>query len=122
MGYAKIHISWWFCVAGFLIHQVVEKLLDWHWKFADNHLDCLLCMPILLGGMLLERRFLFKKQAWIFPLFDTVAIVVLLAVFCEEGFPRWYSGFTYDYWDYCCYAIGGTYFYWIINQPFVKRR
>lgn len=117
-----IHSSWWCCIGIFLVHQVVEKILDWHWRFADNHLDCLLCMPILLGGMLLERRFVLQDKTWQLPFFDVVAMVTFLAIFLEEGFPRWYSGFTYDYWDYCCYAIGGIYFHWIINKPIVKTK
>lgn len=115
---AWIHPIWWACIFGFLVHQFFEKILNLHWRFADNHLDSLLCIPIILGGVLLERRiFLEKDKRFVFPLFDAIVMVVFLAVFFEEGFPRWYHGFTYDYWDYLCYAIGGIFFYGVINKP-----
>jgi hypothetical protein len=107
--------TWWLCFLLFGLHQCFEKGLNWHWVWADCYLDSLLCMPILLGFLLFERRLLLKKPSYCFPLFDTAVMVILLSLLYEEVFTRVFSGFTRDYWDYFCYFIGGLYFYFFVN-------
>lgn len=108
--------TWWMCLLLFLGHQFFERALSWHWVWADSYLDSLLCMPILLGLLLFERRFLLQKPAYCFPLFDTVVMLVFLSLLYEEVFTSVFSGFTKDYWDYLCYFSGGLYFYFFVNN------
>jgi hypothetical protein len=112
--------TWWMCFLLFWGHQFFERALDWHWVWADSYLDSLLCMPILLGLVLFERRFLLKQASSSFPFLDTAVMVILLGLLYEEVFTSVFSGFTKDYWDYLCYFIGGLYFYFFVNTNLIK--
>jgi hypothetical protein len=41
---------------------------------------------------------------------------LILAVIFEEVFPTLKEGFRQDVVDYAFYALGGVYFYFLINQ------
>lgn len=112
--------TWWICLGLFLGHQFFERILSWHWVWADSYLDSFLCMPILLGLLLSERRFLLKQPSYSFPPFDTLVMVVLLSLLYEEVFTRFFSGFFRDYWDYLSYFMGGLYFYFFVNTNVPK--
>ncbi len=110
-------IPWLTCVSLFLIHQWTQKFMGWKIPWADNHLDCLLCMPVFLTLLLAERRWIFQKTSlYSFSAFETSLIVIVLSLIYEEGFPRWSTAFTKDYWDYLCYGIGALFFYFFINK------
>lgn len=103
---------WLLCVAVFSLHQIFQKGLGIHFYWADNYLDNLLCMPIFLGMILWERRFIFtKNKTYKFTLFEIIIITTLLSVLFEEGFPRWSSDFTKDPVDYVFYFVGALLFY-----------
>lgn len=101
----------------------------------DNYLDPLLGIPILLGLVLVERRFFMKifsktktkltgkslinpsrNIMYTFSFFETSVVVIALSILFEEGFPRWFEGFTKDYFDYLAYLLGGLLFYFFINK------
>lgn len=111
------------CVVFFIIHQICEKILGWRFIWADNYLDTLLCMPILLGLLLIERNYFKKKifsgqaqnNTYTFSFFEIIIITTTLSLIFEEGFPRWFPTFTKDYIDYLNYFIGGLFFYFFIN-------
>ncbi|BDS12253.1 hypothetical protein [Aureispira anguillae] len=107
---------WQVCLLLFIGHQLTQKVLLWSIPLADNYLDTLLCMPILLGLILMERRFLWRRiKVYNFPLLDTIVSVAALAILYEEIFPVFFSGFTRDVWDYVSYALGACLFYFFIN-------
>jgi len=109
--------AWYLCFFLFLLHQFIEKIIQFPIPWADNNLDCLLCMPILLGGILAERRWFLKSNTnYVFSALDTAIMVIVFAILFEEGYPRWFSWFTKDYWDYLSYFIGGLFFYFFINK------
>lgn len=101
----------------FLCHQFSQKVLDYPIPLLDNYLDTLLCMPILLGLLLLEQRQSFKKGAsFRFNIVETILLVSLLSVLFEVLFPWLSPDFTADWWDVLMYAIGGGIFYQFINK------
>ena len=113
--------AWLICFLLFLLHQFSQKVMSWAIPFADNYLDCLLCMPIFLTFLLIERRFLLQQStSYSFPFWDTMAMTLFLAIIFEELFPLLADGFTKDYWDYVCYFIGGVFFYFFINVKIHK--
>ncbi len=93
----------------FLAHQLAQKVLQLPIPWADNYLDTLLCMPILLGGYLLEQRWLLGRQR--LPLLEVIVITALLSFVFEYLFPRFSSGFTADRWDVAAYFAGALAFY-----------
>lgn len=100
----------------FLLHQFTQKVLHISIPFADNYLDDLLCMPILLSLLLLERRWLTGNKNRVFSALE-VSIMVLVMSFIFEGlFPYWSSNFTRDYWDIVAYMLGALFFYKLMNK------
>lgn len=73
-------------------------------------------MPILLGLALAERRFFTRDPKLTFSAFDTAVMVIALSLLFEEGYPRWWSTFTHDYWDYPYYLLGGIIFYFFLQK------
>ncbi|MCO6476602.1 MAG: hypothetical protein J5I94_08265 [Phaeodactylibacter sp.] len=93
----------------FFAHQFTQKVLHLPIPWADNYLDPLLCMPILLGGYRLEQHWLLRRQR--LSLFEVLAITALLSFIFEWIFPRFSSGFTTDWWDVAAYFAGALGFY-----------
>ena len=107
-----IHPYWWLCIFVFITHQIFQKGFGLSFYWIDSYLDNLLCMPIFLGIILWERRFVFRKnKMYRFTLFEIIIITILLSVLFEEGFPRWSSSFTRDLIDYLYYFVGALLFY-----------
>ncbi len=92
----------------FLAHQFTQKVLHFPIPWADNYLDCLLCMPILLSGYRLEQRWLLGRQR--LSLFEVLSTTALLALVFEGLFPRLSEGFTADWWDAMAYFAGAFLF------------
>lgn len=103
-------------MALFLLHQGAQKILGWSWPWADSYLDDLLCMPILLGLALAERRFFLGQAKFTFPLFDTAIMVIALSLLFEEVYPRMWNDFVRDDWDYAYYLLGGGIFYFFLQK------
>ncbi len=118
---------WFICVLIFLSHQLLQKIGHWEIPFIDCYLDPFLSLPILLGGMLLERNFILRKlypniskEPYQFSLFETIVLSIFFALLFEEGFPRWSQEFTRDEWDYIAYFLGSLLFYFYINRSPLK--
>ena len=105
---------WWAAVAAFVLHQLAQKAMGLRSGFLDDYLDPFLCAPILLGLWLVERRYLFRAPSLSAP--ETAIAVLLLAIVFEEVFPRYEEGFRRDWVDYLFYALGGVYFYFLVNR------
>lgn len=107
----------WTALILLLLHQWIEKYLQYPIPVLDNYLDTLLCMPILLGALLWERRNLFKLgQDFRFNL-STVVIITFIATFIFEViFPRLTPQFTADWMDSIMYGIGSLIFYFFVNR------
>lgn len=105
------------CAALFIAHQLLQKFVHYPLPFIDSYLDCLLCMPLLLTGLLLEHRYLvFKNAAYRLPANEIVLITFVLAVLFEWGFPMLSDAFTADWGDVIAYAVGSFVFWRYLNQ------
>lgn len=105
---------WWAAVVAFVLHQVAQKGLKLNSAFLDDYLDPFLAAPVLLGLWLLERRYIFRAPR--LSALETAVATLLLAIVFEEIFPRYEEGFRRDWVDYVFYALGGVYFYVLINR------
>jgi hypothetical protein len=90
----------------FVAHQWSQKVAQWSLPWADAYLDNVLCMPLLLHGLRLERSLLWARHA---PLSGAeIAIATALVAAVSEGlFPVWSAQFTPDAFDVAAYALGG---------------
>jgi len=93
-----------FCAALFLLHQLSQKVLGWSIPPADNYLDTLLCMPLLLTGYQAEQRWLWGRKD--LGLWEVVGATAALSFVFEWGFPRLSPAFTADWLDVAAYFAG----------------
>ena len=98
-------LFWWICAVLFWAHQIAQRLLNWSFPFLDSYLDPFLCMPILLGLLTMERKWVMGKD-YNLPILDSVVIVVVLSLIFELGFPKWSDAFYYDSYDFVAYGLG----------------
>lgn len=99
------------CFSLFVLHQVIEKVFDFHIPFLDNYLDSFLALPIILSLHLVERRFIFKKPNYVFSVLEIVVISIALSLFFEEALPLISAVFTKDYYDYLALGLGAVLFW-----------
>jgi|SRR5690606_20600264 len=110
-----LHISIIFIL--FLLHQIIEKIFSIHNVWIDSYLDPLLCMPLFLSALLLQRRILFyKNESYILPKFHIFVAFIFVSIWAELIFPYFNKGFTADFWDIVLYLIGCIYFYIFLNK------
>jgi len=106
----------------FSIHQIIEKILNFHFVFIDNYLDDLLFFPIVLPLLLIERRWLLKNKNYYFSLLECVVIVLVISLFFEEIVPLFLNSFTKDYFDYLAYFVGAIYYYVFSQKSFTLNK
>jgi hypothetical protein len=104
------------CVFLFFLHQLLQKILHIHIPLLDNYSDCLLCPPILLTGLLAERRSLWGKgPGFTFSFLEVLVMTTALAVISEVIFPLLSPKFVADPWDGVAFLAGGIYFHLFLN-------
>lgn len=111
--------AFWVPVVLVVLHQCLQYGLGFKLGWLDGYLDPLLCLPILLGLWLTERRVIFR-----IPRLSGLEVLIAglaLALLFEEGFPRWQPAFVRDWWDYPAYVVGGLWFWWRINPRWENR-
>ncbi|MBK6619936.1 MAG: hypothetical protein IPH04_06420 [Saprospirales bacterium] len=97
------------CAVLFLLHQISQKGLGMSIPLADNYLDTLLCMPLLLTGFQAEQaRFWGKRR---FGPFEIFCITAFLSFVFEWVFPRLSPRFTADWLDVAAYFAGAMAWY-----------
>ncbi len=106
--------GWYVAFVLFVLHQLAQYGLGWDIPYLDGYLDPTLCLPIMLGLWLAERRWMFGVGR--LSGLEVVVAGAALAVISEEGFPRWQPDFVRDWWDYLAYAVGGLWF-WVWVNP-----
>ena len=107
------NLWWWLAIFLFILHQVGERTLLLDLGPVDSYLDPFLAPPILLGFWLFERQLVFRvpQLSW----FETAVATLVLAVVFEEVYPVYEEGFRRDVIDYGFYALGGGYFWFLVN-------
>ena len=111
------HPVWIICLIALILHQASQKLWGQSIIFLDNYLDSFLAMPLLLGLLLMERRWLLKwGQHYTLSLFEVGVAVIFFSLLFELAFPYWFEDFTRDPIDCLAYALGAVIFMLTINR------
>lgn len=107
---------WFAAIFLFLLHQVLQKILQIPIPIADQYLDPFLSIPILLGAFTFGNQILGikmpiqKLKAW-----EVGFVTLAFAVLFEEGFPAWSGDFHKDLMDYLMYFFGAIFFHLWMN-------
>ncbi len=107
-------------VSLFLLHQLAQKLMNINFEPADNYLDPLLLMPILLHLIKMERQWLLKRK-YTFRFWEIILWTVSISIITEYFFPKWNNKFTADYIDVLLYFAGVVIYYFADEQTINKR-
>lgn len=104
-----------FLVSVFLFggHQLLQWVAKINLPWADNYLDNLLLMPLVLNLWLAERRLLYKKgSAYQLSYAQVSAATLYLLIVTEGVFPLLSNRFTADVMD-VVYTIAGAMLYFL---------
>ena len=105
------------CLLLFIIHQIMQKILDIHFSLFDRYLDNLLAMPIILTLLMIERRYLLgRKHTFGLTSLEVVIATMFIVLVAEIVFPLFSRDFTTDWWDVLFYSLGSIVFYFTVNQ------
>jgi hypothetical protein len=100
----------------FLGHQLIQKGFGIDIPFIHSYLDDLLVMPIILTLILVERRRFFGwGENFTFSALETVGLVLGFSLLFELAFPYLSSKFTFDWYDFIAYGLGGIIYYKYLN-------
>ena len=95
------------CSILFLLHQLLQYGLNINIPFADNFLDNLLAMPIILILLLAERRWLFRKGPdYHLSMLEILITTFYVSLISELVFPRLSSRFTFHWLDFVFFFAG----------------
>lgn len=106
---------WWIGVGLALLHQCFQYILGIQVSIIDAYLDPLLFFPVVMGGMLWERRWLYRAD-FTFSKMSCFIYFIVLVILVEGLFPLWNDRFIYDPWDVVAYAVGMLFFMRVINK------
>lgn len=99
------------CMILFVAHQIVEKLINIQFEWADNYLDMLVLMPILLTLYSLEKRYFDRSNEKIVTELEIFILTLIVGLITELLFPYLSSRFTYDAKDFLFLSFGSVAFY-----------
>ena len=94
---------------------VVQGPTDWY--LAD-----LICLPLVLGAVLMVHRLAGCPEGWTLPSWHGVFGVVVFAIYFEMVLPFWKPGTVGDVYDALAYLLGWLFFELLINRPQRKSR
>jgi len=117
----KIPFALWIVAVLFLLHQFVQKILFLPVPFIDSYFDPFAAAVLGLFVLKMERKYLWKRKRVHFKWYEVFIIVILLALISEQLFPRLSEEFTSDLLDGVSIALGGIYFYYLLNKEETKK-
>jgi hypothetical protein len=104
------------CLALFIAHQLLQKVLNISLPYVDSYLDPLLCMPILLYLLLIERSYFWKQKVTSLSSATIIAATVFIIVISEIFFPLYTTAFVFDEIDIALYFLGAGFYYSCMNK------
>ncbi len=110
-----------FSVLGLTIYMAQQLMIPLPW-FANNYLNDLLCMPIVLKICQYAVRYIKKDKHITIPIKISFVLTMLYALYFELLLPKFSDRYTGDVIDILLYFIGLLFFLWIENQPKAKHK
>ena len=105
-----------FSMLGLTIYMT-QKLMIPLPLFANNYLNDLLCMPIVLKICQYAVRFIKKDKHINIPVKISLVLTILYALYFEFLLPKFNARYTTDFIDVILYFMGFMFFLWIENEP-----
>jgi hypothetical protein len=106
-----------FCLVLFGLHYCLQMWLHIPLPWADNYLDPILMMPIVLTLYAYEKPLLQKPNIGL-NLGEIVAITMVVAFVAELVFPRINAACVGDIWDILGYCLG-SFLFWVFSAKYI---
>ena len=117
----KTLLNPWFVVgcAGWLIVFTLRR--SGHpLPVVNGYIDDLFAIPVIANlGLWFQRILIIKNNYYVLSPWHIVFIVAYVAVVFEWLLPHFSKAYTGDWTDVLLYALGGLFFYWVMNKPVV---
>jgi hypothetical protein len=95
-----------------IIHQILEKLLQIRFAWADNYLDDLLAVPFVSACVLWMENFLvYRNHQRVHSFYQLFFLFVFISLLFEWIIPHFSTDYFYDPIDIVYYFIGFIAYY-----------
>ena len=111
----RFSISFWVILILFVAHQLLQYVVGLPIPYVDSYFDPFACAVLGLSIFLWERNVLWRANQKRLGIGETIIVTLILAVLSEEVFPLLSDRFYRDVMDYLAFAVGGVFFYFLIN-------
>ena len=101
-----------FCVVAFTVY-LAQRYSASLPELANNYLNDLLCMPIVLKICQYAVQFIKSDKQLKIPIKISFTLTVLYAIYFELVLPQFHSRYTADGMDVILYFLGLLFFLWI---------
>jgi hypothetical protein len=106
-----LHFSFWIPACAFLLHQLLQKGLNFSLPLIDFYLDPFCFGALVPPLLLLERQWLFKQAH--FSKLEFGILLIMLVIFSEVVLPFISPNFVGDPIDAVLIVLGGGWFWWL---------
>ncbi len=89
----------------------------------NGYIDDLFAIPVIANlGLWFQRVFVIRNDYYVLSPWHVIFIVVYVSVLFELALPHYSKVYTGDWLDVISYAVGGIFFYKVINQPILTEK
>ncbi len=84
----------------------------------NGYINDLFAIPVIANlGLWFQRSFIIKSSYYVLSPSQVIFIVIYVALIFEGLLPRVSKTYTADWTDVLLYAVGGLFFYLVMNKP-----
>jgi hypothetical protein len=120
----KTLFNGWFiacCLTWFIV--ITARKLDHPLPAINGYITDAAAIPVIANlGLCFQRVFIIKNNYYVLAPRHIIFIVVYVSLIFEGILPLFSKTYTADWIDILLYAIGGLFFYKMMNRPIMKKR
>jgi hypothetical protein len=91
--------------------------------FINGYIDDAFAIPVIANlGLWFQRTFVIKNNYYVLAPWHVIFITVYVSILFEGLLPLYSKTYTADWIDVLLYAIGGLFFYSVMNKPVMAQR
>lgn len=109
-------LIWFSLMLVYISLQVGRQLGTVHGAI-DGYLADVICLPLVLGVVLMAHRLIGQPMTWILPRWHGAFAAASFAIYFEFILPHWKTTVVADPSDAAAYFLGWALFELLINRP-----
>ena len=120
----KTLLNPWFiagCVTWVII--MVTRKLHHPIPILNGYIDDAFAVPVIASlALCFQRVVVIRSDYYVLSAGKVAFIVIYLALVFEVFLPMISKTYTGDWIDATLYAVGGAFFYWVMNKPILTKK